>query len=59
MYTDQNPVVFLHRMKNVNQRLMRWCLLLQDYDLVIKHVKRRDNVVADAFSRIHVSHEPA
>lgn len=38
VFTDHNPLVFLHRMKNANQRLMRWCLLLQDYDLVIKHV---------------------
>lgn len=44
VFTDHNPLVFLHRMKNANQRLMRWCLLLQDYDLVIKHVGGRDNV---------------
>lgn len=49
--TDHNPVVFLHRMYNDNQRLMRWALLAQDYNLVIKHKKDTDSIVADALSR--------
>ena len=52
VYTDHNPLVFLHKMKNSNQRLMRWCLILQDYKLDIKHVRGRDNVIADALSRV-------
>ena len=28
VYTDQNPLVFLHRMYNQNQRLMRWALIV-------------------------------
>lgn len=51
IFTDHNPLVFLHRMKNSNQRLMRWCLVLQDYDLDIHHVKGSENVIADALSR--------
>lgn len=35
VYTDHKPLVFLHRMKNSNQRLMGWCSVLQDYKLVI------------------------
>ena len=45
-------LVFLHKMKNSNSRLMRWCLILQDYKLDIKHVRGRDNVIADALSRV-------
>ena len=52
VFTDHNPLVFLHRMYNHNQRLMRWALLVQDYNLVIKHKKGTDNIVADALSRI-------
>lgn len=51
--TDHNPLVFLHRMHNNNQRLMRWSLFLQCYDLDIRHIRGRDNVVADALSRMH------
>ena len=51
VYTDHNPLVFINKMKNHNQRLLRWSLALQEYDLEIRHVKGRDNVIADALSR--------
>ena len=52
VYTDHNPLVFLSKMRHANQRLTRWFLLLQEYSLEIKHIKGRDNVVADALSRV-------
>ena len=52
IYTDHNPLVFLDRMRNCNQRLMRWSLILQGYNLEIRHIRGRDNVVADALSRV-------
>ena len=55
VYTDHNPLVFLSRMYNQNQRLMRWALLIQDYVLDIKHKKGVHNVVADALSRAYTS----
>lgn len=51
VYSDHNPLVFLNRMKNTNQRLMRWSLALQPYTLVIKHIQGKDNLIADALSR--------
>ena len=51
VYTDHNPLVFLHRLKNKNRRLLHWSLLLQEYDIVIKHVKGKDNLIADCLSR--------
>ncbi|XP_059424715.1 retrovirus-related Pol polyprotein from transposon 17.6 isoform X1 [Carassius carassius] len=51
VYTDHNPLVFLSRMCNLNQRLMRWSLCLQEYNVDIKHKKGSENVVADALSR--------
>lgn len=51
VFTDHNPLVFLNRMYNHNQRLMRWALLAQDYNLMIIHKKGTDNIVADALSR--------
>ncbi len=51
VFTDHNPLVFLSRMYNQNQRLMRWSLIVQNYNLEIKHKKGTENVVADALSR--------
>ncbi|XP_033963931.2 uncharacterized protein [Pseudochaenichthys georgianus] len=51
VYTDHNPLVFLSRMYNHNQRLMRWSLIVQNYNLDISHKKGSDNVLADALSR--------
>ncbi|XP_048843941.1 uncharacterized protein LOC125715915 isoform X3 [Brienomyrus brachyistius] len=51
VYTDHNPLVFLSRMYNNNQRLMRWALILQNYNIDIKHKRGCDNIVADALSR--------
>lgn len=51
VFTDHNPLVFLSRMYNHNQRLMRWALLVQGYNLEIRHKKGADNVIADALSR--------
>ena len=52
IYTDHNPLVFLHRMHNQNQRLMRWSLVITNYNLVIHHKKGTENVFADALSRV-------
>ena len=52
VYTDHNPLVFLSQMKNSNQRLMRWSLLVQDFNLEICHKSGADNVLADALSRV-------
>ena len=52
IYTDHNPLVFLHRMYNQNQRLMRWALIVQGYNLVIHHKKGSENVCADVLSSV-------
>ena len=51
VYTDHNPLVFINRVKSSNQRVLRWSLLLQDFDLSIKHLPGAQNVIADALSR--------
>ena len=52
VFSDHNPLSFLHKLKNKNQRLLRWSLLLQEYDIEIKHIKGKDNVIPDALSRV-------
>lgn len=48
VYTDHNPLIFLARMYNQNQRLMRWALIVQDYNSEIRHKKGSENVLANA-----------
>ncbi len=50
VYTDHNPLTFLKSLQNPNQRLMRWALFLQPYELDIRHIKGTANSVADALS---------
>ena len=47
VYTDHNPLTFLKTMKNKNQRLVRWSLALQEYNLDIQHIPGSENVEAD------------
>ncbi len=53
VYTDHNPLVFLSRMYNHNQHwaLERWALVVQSYNIEIRHKKGSENVLADALSR--------
>lgn len=39
VYTDHNPLTFLRSLQNTNQRLMRWALFLQPYQLNIQHIR--------------------
>lgn len=50
--SDHNPLVFLSRMYNNNQRLMRLALIAQNYNIDIKHKKGCNNVVVDTLSRV-------
>ena len=51
VFTDYNPLTFFHKMKNKNQGLLRWSLLLQDYNLNLTYIKGSDNMTADAHSK--------
>ena len=52
VFSDHTPLSFLHKLKNRNQRLLRWSLMLQEYNLDIKHIKGKDNIIPDALSRV-------
>jgi len=51
VFTDHNPLVFIHKMKNKNQRILRWSLMLQEHNLQISHISGKENVFADYLSR--------
>ena len=52
VFSDHNPLSFLHKLKNKNQRLLRWSLLLQEFNIDIRHIKGKDNIIPDALSRV-------
>ena len=52
VFSDHNPLSFLHKLKNKNQRLLRWSLLLQEFNIYIRHIKRKDNIIPDTLSRV-------
>ena len=49
--TDHHPLRWLLRMKDKNQRLLRWSLILQEYSFDIVHRKGSANSNADGLSR--------
>ena len=51
VFSDHNPLTFIHMMKNKNQRLLSWSLLLQEYNIDIRHIKGKNNIISDALSR--------
>jgi len=55
VYTDHNPLTFLQRMANHNQKLLRWSLELQQYNIDIVHRAGKDNLLSDLLSRTPVS----
>lgn len=50
--TDHAPLLWLFRQQNLTGRLARWVMKLQQYDFEMVFKKGRENVVADALSRI-------
>ena len=56
VYTDHKPLEWLMNIKEPTGRLMRWSLLLQEYDIAIGYRPGKMNQNADSLSRAPLNH---
>ena len=55
VYTDHRSLVHFKTQSNLNQRQLRWQEKAADYDMEILYKPGKENVVADALSRIQIN----
>nr|GFC73113.1 reverse transcriptase domain-containing protein [Tanacetum cinerariifolium] len=57
VYTDHSALKYLFAKKDVQARLLRWILLLQEFDFKVIDTKRAENYAADHLSRLENPYE--
>nr|GEV86348.1 reverse transcriptase domain-containing protein [Tanacetum cinerariifolium] len=57
VYTDHSALKYLFSKKDAKSRLLRWILLLQEFDFKVIDTKGAENYAADHFSRLENPYE--
>ena len=57
IFTDHSALKYLLTKQNAKARLIRWVLLLQEFNFQIKDKKGIENVVADHLSRLTIAYD--
>ena len=56
VFTDHSALKYMLTKQNAKARLIRWVLLLQEFNMQIRDKKGVENVVADHLSRLTIAH---
>ena len=56
IFTDHSALKYMLTKKNAKARLIRWVLLLQEFNLQIRDKKGVENVIVDHLSRLTIAH---
>ncbi|GKE38082.1 reverse transcriptase domain-containing protein, partial [Tanacetum coccineum] len=56
-YTDHSALKYLLAKQDAKPRLLRWILLLQEFDVIIRDKKGAENLAADHLSRLENPHQ--
>ena len=54
VFTDHSAIKYLMTKKDAKPRLIRWVLVLQEFDVEIQDKKGSKNMVADHLSRLEI-----
>ncbi|GJW08781.1 reverse transcriptase domain-containing protein [Tanacetum coccineum] len=57
VYTDHSALKYLLSKQDAKPRLLRWVLLLQEFDIIIRDKKGSENLAADHLSRLENPHK--
>nr|GEU80482.1 reverse transcriptase domain-containing protein [Tanacetum cinerariifolium] len=57
VYTDHSALKYLLSKKDAKPRLLRWVLLLQEFDIIIRNKKGTENLTANHLSRLENPHK--
>ncbi|GKE24770.1 reverse transcriptase domain-containing protein [Tanacetum coccineum] len=57
VYTDHSALKYLFSKQDAKPRLLRWVLLLQEFDIIIRDKKGAENLTADHLSRLGNPHQ--
>ncbi|GKB69268.1 reverse transcriptase domain-containing protein [Tanacetum coccineum] len=57
VYTDHSALKYIFAKQDTKSRLLRWVLLLQEFDIIIREKKGAENLAADHLSRLENPHQ--
>nr|GEV93326.1 reverse transcriptase domain-containing protein [Tanacetum cinerariifolium] len=57
VYTDHSALKYLLNKQDAKLRLIRWVLLLKEFDIIIRDKKETENLAADHLSRLENPHK--